>query len=101
MLIVLGDSDGVRLEHAVELFKLLGGGVMGDLAGLPRSQLAMLPGTAHLYTRAAQPPAIAPSMTKGSSPSAIFSGSGASGDSWDRSSSPPKKRTNGRRRWLK
>ena len=32
-LIVLGDSDGVRLEHAVELFKLRGGGVMGDLAG--------------------------------------------------------------------
>src|SRR5262249_4139529 len=47
MLIVLGDSDGVRLEHAVELFELLGGGVMGDLQGLPRSQLAVLPGTAH------------------------------------------------------
>jgi pimeloyl-ACP methyl ester carboxylesterase len=46
-MIVLGDSDGVRLEHAVELFGLRGGGVMGDLAGLPRSQLAVLPGTAH------------------------------------------------------
>ena len=46
-LIVLGDSDGVRLEHAVELFGLLGGGVMGDLAGLPKSQLAVLPGTTH------------------------------------------------------
>jgi pimeloyl-ACP methyl ester carboxylesterase len=46
-LIVLGDSDGVRLEHAVELFRLRGGGVMGDLAGLPESQLAVLPGTAH------------------------------------------------------
>jgi pimeloyl-ACP methyl ester carboxylesterase len=46
-LIVLGDSDGVRLEHAVELFVLRGGGVMGDLAGLPKSQLAVLPGTAH------------------------------------------------------
>jgi pimeloyl-ACP methyl ester carboxylesterase len=46
-LIVLGDSDGVRLEHAVELFRLLGGGVMGDLEGLPKSQLAVLPGTAH------------------------------------------------------
>jgi pimeloyl-ACP methyl ester carboxylesterase len=46
-LIVLGDSDGVRLEHAVELFRLRGGGVMGDLAGLPQSQLAVLPGTAH------------------------------------------------------
>ena len=44
---MLGDSDGVRLEHAVELFKLRGGGVMGDLQGLPESQLAVLPGTAH------------------------------------------------------
>jgi pimeloyl-ACP methyl ester carboxylesterase len=46
-LIVLGDSDGIRLEHAVELFALRGGGVMGDLAGLPQSQLAVLPGTSH------------------------------------------------------
>jgi pimeloyl-ACP methyl ester carboxylesterase len=46
-LIVLGDSDGTRLEHAVELFKLRGGGVMGDLAGMPQSQLAVLPGTSH------------------------------------------------------
>jgi pimeloyl-ACP methyl ester carboxylesterase len=46
-LIVLGDSDGVRLEHAVELFGLRGGGVMGDLAGMPESQLAVLPGTSH------------------------------------------------------
>jgi pimeloyl-ACP methyl ester carboxylesterase len=46
-LIVLGDSDGVRLEHAVEFFRLRGGGVMGDLAGMPQSQLAVLPGTSH------------------------------------------------------
>jgi pimeloyl-ACP methyl ester carboxylesterase len=46
-LIVLGDSDGIRLEHAVELFGLRGGGVMGDLAGMPQSQLAVLPGTSH------------------------------------------------------
>ena len=46
-LIVLGDSDGVRLEHAVELFGLRGGGVMGDLSGMPQSQLAVLPGTSH------------------------------------------------------
>jgi len=46
-LIVLGDSDGVRLEHAVEMFKLRGGGVMGDLSGLPASQLAILPATSH------------------------------------------------------
>jgi pimeloyl-ACP methyl ester carboxylesterase len=46
-MIVLGDSDGIRLEHAVEFFKLRGGGVMGDLSGLPESQLAVLPGTTH------------------------------------------------------
>jgi pimeloyl-ACP methyl ester carboxylesterase len=46
-LIIVGDSDAIRLEHAVELFGLRGGGVMGDLAGLPQSQLAVLPGTSH------------------------------------------------------
>ena len=46
-LLIVGDSDAIRLEHAVELFQLLGGGVMGDLAGLPQSQLAVLPGTTH------------------------------------------------------
>ena len=46
-LLIVGDSDAVRLEHVVELFRLLGGGVMGDLAGLPKSRLAVLPGTTH------------------------------------------------------
>jgi pimeloyl-ACP methyl ester carboxylesterase len=45
--VVLGDSDGIRLEHAVEMFKLRGGGVMGDLSGFPESRLAVLPGTSH------------------------------------------------------
>ena len=48
-LIILGDSDLVRPEHAVEMFRLLGGGVFGDTpAGLPNSQLAVLPGTSHV-----------------------------------------------------
>ena len=47
-LIIVGDSDIIRPEHAVELFRLLGGGVPGDIAGLPRSQLAVLPGTTHV-----------------------------------------------------
>ncbi len=47
-LLVVGDSDATRLEHAVEMFKLLGGGVFGDLAGMPVSQLAIVPGTSHL-----------------------------------------------------
>jgi len=47
-LIMIGDSDVVRPEHAVQMFRLLGGGVAGDIAGLPRSQLAILPGTTHV-----------------------------------------------------
>ena len=48
-MIILGDSDGVTLEHAVQFFRLLGGGVMGDLEGMPRSQLAVLPATSHFF----------------------------------------------------
>jgi pimeloyl-ACP methyl ester carboxylesterase len=44
----IGDADGVRYEHALELFRAIGGGKMGDLHGLPRSRLAILPGTTHI-----------------------------------------------------
>jgi pimeloyl-ACP methyl ester carboxylesterase len=47
-LVIFGDSDVVRPERAVELFRLLGGGVPGDLTGLPNSQLAVLPGKTHI-----------------------------------------------------
>jgi pimeloyl-ACP methyl ester carboxylesterase len=47
-LLIIADCDIVRPEHAVELFRLLGGGVVGDVAGLPNAQLAVLPGTTHL-----------------------------------------------------
>jgi pimeloyl-ACP methyl ester carboxylesterase len=46
-LLINGDADIVRPEHVVEMFGLLGGGVPGDLVGMPKSQLAMLPGTSH------------------------------------------------------
>ena len=46
-LLIIGDSDTVRPEHAVELFRLLGGGVPGDITGLPTSRLAILPGITH------------------------------------------------------
>ncbi|GAA1401849.1 alpha/beta fold hydrolase [Catellatospora coxensis] len=46
-MLVLADSDIVRPEHAVRMFRLLGGGVVGDLTGLPACRLAVLPGTAH------------------------------------------------------
>jgi pimeloyl-ACP methyl ester carboxylesterase len=48
MLIIIGDGDVVRPEHAVEMFRLVGGGVPADLKGLPNSQLAILPGTTHV-----------------------------------------------------
>ncbi|HKG27253.1 MAG TPA: alpha/beta hydrolase [Thermomicrobiales bacterium] len=48
IMIVVGDSDIVRPEHAAEFFRLIGGGVIGDMAGLPKSALAVLPRTTHV-----------------------------------------------------
>ena len=45
---VVGDSDIIRPEHAVELFRQRGGGVPGDLTGLPNARLVVLPGTTHI-----------------------------------------------------
>jgi len=47
-MLAIGDADIVQPEHAVEMFRLLGGGVMGDLAGLPDARLAILPGSTHV-----------------------------------------------------
>ncbi len=48
VLIIAGDADGSTLEHNVEMFRLLGGGVMGDTGEpLPASRLAILPATSH------------------------------------------------------
>lgn len=48
-LLIIGDSDIIRPEHSVEMFRLFGGGIMGDTPeGLPDSQLAILPGTSHV-----------------------------------------------------
>jgi pimeloyl-ACP methyl ester carboxylesterase len=47
VMLVLGDADIIRPEHIVEMFRLLGGGVPGDLTGLPQSRLVILPGTTH------------------------------------------------------
>lgn len=51
-LVIIGDSDLVRPEHAVEMFRLLGGGVFGDMPpGMPVSQLAVIPGASHVSIR--------------------------------------------------
>jgi len=44
----IGDADGVRYEHALELFRAKGGGKMGEFHGLPKSRLAIIPGTTHI-----------------------------------------------------
>ena len=48
MLIIAGDADVATLEHTIAMFRLLGGGVMGDMGKpLPNSRLAIMPATSH------------------------------------------------------
>ena len=48
VLVIAGDSDVVTVEHTVAFFRLLGGGIMGDMGTpLPDARLAILPGTSH------------------------------------------------------
>ena len=48
VLIITGDADVATLEHSVAMFRLLGGGVMGDMGQpLPVSRLAVMPATSH------------------------------------------------------
>ena len=62
-LIVVGDADGVRPAHAVEMFQLLGGGTADvGMGAPPASQLAVLPGTTH-FTILAQTDLLLPIIT--------------------------------------
>lgn len=48
VLIITGDADVTTLEHSVSMFRLLGGGIMGDMGvPLPASRLLVLPATSH------------------------------------------------------
>ncbi|HXO86481.1 MAG TPA: alpha/beta hydrolase [Gemmatimonadales bacterium] len=48
ILVIAGDADVATLEHTVALFRLLGGGGMGDMGQpLPASRLAVMPATSH------------------------------------------------------
>ncbi|MBX3028658.1 MAG: alpha/beta fold hydrolase [Chloroflexi bacterium] len=47
-LVVIGDSDAVTPEHAVQLFRLLGGGVSGDNEPTVPDRFAILPGLSHV-----------------------------------------------------
>jgi pimeloyl-ACP methyl ester carboxylesterase len=46
--LIAADSDILHLEHAVKFFQLLGGDVAGDLVGLPKSRLYIVPGATHV-----------------------------------------------------
>ena len=52
-MILIGDADGIQLEHALKLFALRGGvnvqaAVTSTLAAPPRARLAVLPATTHV-----------------------------------------------------
>lgn len=49
VLYMVGDADFVHLQHAVEMYTLLGGGKPDVEGNMPASQLAILPGVNH-YT---------------------------------------------------
>ncbi|MBI4911231.1 MAG: alpha/beta fold hydrolase [Acidobacteria bacterium] len=48
MFFIHGDSDGVRLEHVAEMFRMKGGDIHGDIKPLSPSRLAILPATTHV-----------------------------------------------------
>jgi pimeloyl-ACP methyl ester carboxylesterase len=52
-MVIVGDADGVKPEHAVAMFKLRGGGdeeaaATGTIAEIPRARLVVLPATSHV-----------------------------------------------------
>jgi hypothetical protein len=56
--LVVADSDILYLDHAVKFFRLLGGDVAGDLVGLPKSQLFIVPGATHVTLMSEKSPLI-------------------------------------------
>jgi pimeloyl-ACP methyl ester carboxylesterase len=57
-MVIVGDADGVKPEHAVAMFKLRGGGdegaaATGTISGLPVARLVILPATSHISISAA------------------------------------------------
>lgn len=48
VLLIMGDNDGIDKTILVNTYQLLGGCVFGDMAGLPQSQLAIIPGKTHV-----------------------------------------------------
>jgi len=52
-MVIVGDADGVKPEHAVAMFKLRGGGdeqaaATGAISKVPQARLVILPATSHI-----------------------------------------------------
>jgi pimeloyl-ACP methyl ester carboxylesterase len=52
-MVIVGDADGVKPEHAVAMFRLRGGGdeeaaATGVISAVPRARLVILPATSHI-----------------------------------------------------
>jgi pimeloyl-ACP methyl ester carboxylesterase len=50
VMMIVGDADSVKLDHAIEMYTLLGGNVPGDFGFRPAAQLMILPNTGHYGT---------------------------------------------------
>lgn len=66
-MVIIGDADGVTLDHAIHLFKQRGGAdiaaaTQGFLTAAPKARLAILPATSHIGIMA-EAPAIAAMVT--------------------------------------
>ncbi|QIL41831.1 alpha/beta hydrolase [Pedobacter sp. HDW13] len=48
VLLIMGDNDGVDLQYTARTYQLLGGGIPGDMAAMPKSQLAIIAGASHV-----------------------------------------------------
>jgi pimeloyl-ACP methyl ester carboxylesterase len=47
VILIMGDNDGTDKKVVAETYSLLGGNVFGDIVGIPKSQLAILPAKGH------------------------------------------------------
>ena len=80
VLIITGDADVATLEHSVALFRLLGGGEMGDMGKpLAASRLAVMPATSHtaVITQTDLLHAFIEPFLKGQTPKGFFENPGA------------------------
>jgi pimeloyl-ACP methyl ester carboxylesterase len=80
VLIITGDADVATLEHSDAMFRLLGGGGMGDMGKpLPASRLAVMPATSHtaVITQPDLLHAFIEPFLKGETPKGMFEDPGA------------------------